>query len=107
MLTHPTHDRLLALGLTGIAKALEEQRRSSAFDDLSFDDRLGLLVDREAAERDGKKLASRLKFAALRQDASARLSVHGIWTCARRVGLTAVSWPILRMAVGSPGMRTC
>ena len=31
MLTHPTHDRLLAAdqigGLTGIAKALEEQRR--------------------------------------------------------------------------------
>ena len=39
MLTHPTHDRLLALGLTGIAKALEEQRRSAAFDDLSFEDR--------------------------------------------------------------------
>ena len=70
MLTHPTHDRLLALGLTGIAKALEEQRRSSAFDDLSFEERLGILVDREAAERDGKKLTSRLKFAALRQDAS-------------------------------------
>jgi hypothetical protein len=25
MLTHPTHDRLLALGLTGMAKAFEEQ----------------------------------------------------------------------------------
>ena len=70
MLTHPTHDRLLALGLTGIAKALDEQRRSTAFDDLSFEERLGILVDREAAERDGKKLAARLKFAALRQDAS-------------------------------------
>ena len=70
MLTHPTHDRLLALGLSGIAKALDEQRRSTAFDDLSFEDRLGLLVDREATERDNKKLASRLKFAALRQDAS-------------------------------------
>jgi|GEM_PF-2265564 len=70
MLTHPTHDRLPALGLTGIASALEEQRRSPAFDVLSFEERLGLLIDREAAERDGKKLASRLKFAALRQDAS-------------------------------------
>ena len=27
MLTHPTHDRLVALGLTGMAKALEEQRK--------------------------------------------------------------------------------
>jgi hypothetical protein len=35
-----------------------------------FEERLGILVDREAAERDSKKLASRLKFAALRQDAS-------------------------------------
>ena len=47
-----------------------EQRRSTAFDALSFEERLGLLVDREAAERDGKKLAARLKFAALRQTAS-------------------------------------
>jgi len=45
MLTHPTYDRLLALGLTGIASALEEQRRSTAFDALSFEERLGLLVD--------------------------------------------------------------
>ena len=29
MLTHPTHERLIALGLTGMAKALEEQRRQS------------------------------------------------------------------------------
>jgi len=107
MLTHPTHDRLLALGLTGIASALEEQRRSTAFDALSFEERLGLLVDREAAERDTRKLASRLKFAALRQDASANTSVIGIWTCAAHVALTAVSWRILPMAAGSLGTRTC
>ena len=29
MLTHPTHDRLVALGLTGMAKALEEQRKQT------------------------------------------------------------------------------
>ena len=27
MLTHPTEQRLIALGLAGMAKALEEQRR--------------------------------------------------------------------------------
>ena len=107
MLAHPTHDRLLALGLTGIASALEEQRRSPAFDVLSFEERLGLPVDREAAERDGKKLASRLKVAALCQDASANTSTIGIWICARRAASTAASWRILRMAAGSPGMRTC
>ena len=69
MLTHPTHERLITLGLTGMAKALEEQRRSPDLDVLSFEERVGLLVDREAAERDTKRLTTRLKFAALRQSA--------------------------------------
>lgn len=69
MLTHPTHERLITLGLSGMAKALEEQRRSPEFDALSFEERVGLLVDREAAERDTKRLTARLKFAALRQSA--------------------------------------
>ena len=69
MLTHPTHERLIALGLAGMAKALDEQRRSPDLDALSFEERLGLLVDRETAERDTKRLTARLKFAALRQNA--------------------------------------
>ena len=36
---------------------------------LSFEERIGLMVDREAAERDTKRSATRLKFAALRQNA--------------------------------------
>src|SRR5712692_7827295 len=71
MLTHPTHERLITLGLTGMAKALQEQRRSPDLDALSFEERVGLLVDREAAERDTKRLTTRLKFAALRQSAQA------------------------------------
>lgn len=70
MLTHPTSERLVALGLTGMAKALDEQRQAPVtFDALSFEERIGLLVDREAAERDAKRLIARLKFAALRQAA--------------------------------------
>jgi len=69
MLTHPTHERLIALGLTGMAKAFEEQRRLPDLEALSFEERVGLLVDREAAERDTKRLTARLKFAALRQNA--------------------------------------
>src|ERR1700681_1449719 len=72
MLTHPTHERLITLGLTGMAKALEEQRRSPDLDALSFEERVGLLVDREAAERDTKRLTTRLKFAALRQSMRGR-----------------------------------
>lgn len=71
MLTHPASERLIALGLAGMAQALDEQRRAGpTFDALSFEDRLGLLVDREGAERDAKRLTARLKFAALRQAAS-------------------------------------
>ena len=69
MLTHPTEQRLVALGLAGMAKALEEQRRQPDIEALSFEDRLGLLVDREAIERENKRLTSRLKFAGLRQNA--------------------------------------
>ena len=70
MLTHPTSERLIALGFTGMARALDEQRQSEAtFESLGFEDRLGLLVDRESAERDAKRLTARLKFAALRQAA--------------------------------------
>ena len=69
MLTHPTHDRLVALGLTGMAKALEEQRKQPDIAALGFEERLALMVDREAIERENKRLVSRLKFASLRQSA--------------------------------------
>ena len=69
MLTHPTHDRLVALGLTGMAKALEEQRQQPDIAALGFEERLALMVDREAIERENKRLVSRLKFASLRQSA--------------------------------------
>jgi DNA replication protein DnaC len=69
MLTHPTHDRLVALGLTGMAKALDEQRKQPDIAALAFEERLALMVDREAIERENKKLVSRLKYANLRQSA--------------------------------------
>ena len=69
MLTHPTGQRLLALGLIGMAKALDEQRQQPDIAALPFEDRLALLVDREAIERENKRLVSRLKFAGLRQNA--------------------------------------
>jgi DNA replication protein DnaC len=70
MLTHPTQDRLIALGLTGMAKALEEQRRQPDVAALAFEERLGLLVDRESIERENKRLVNRLRFAGLRQNAA-------------------------------------
>jgi DNA replication protein DnaC len=69
MLIHPTHERLIALGLAGMARAFEEQRASPDLAALTFEERVGILADREAAERDTKRMTARLKFAALRQDA--------------------------------------
>jgi hypothetical protein len=59
MLTHPTQERLTALGLVGMARALEEQRQPDIAA-LAFEERLALLVDREAIERENKRLVSRL-----------------------------------------------
>lgn len=51
MLTHPTMEKLNHLKLTGMVKALTEQKQMAEVDSLSFEERLGLLVDREATER--------------------------------------------------------
>ena len=69
MLTHPTCNRLVALGLTGMAKAFDEQQQQPDVAALGFDERFALLVDREATERENKRLVNRLRFAALRQNA--------------------------------------
>ena len=69
MLTHPTHDRLIALGLTGMAKALEDQRRQPDIAALAFEERIAMMIDREAIDRENKRLTTRLKFACLRQSA--------------------------------------
>src|SRR5262245_47988435 len=71
MLKHPTEERLAALGLTGMAKALEEQRKQPDIAALGFEERFALLVDREATERDDKRLRTRLRYACLRQNAVA------------------------------------
>ena len=69
MLANHSHERLLALRLTGMAKAFDDQLRQPDIDKLSFEQRLGLMIDRETTERDNRRLVTRLKFAALRQTA--------------------------------------
>ena len=63
MLNHPTVDKLHQMRLTGMARALVSQAQSPEIGQLSFDERLGLLVDSEAAERESRQNASRLKRA--------------------------------------------
>ena len=70
MLTHPTIDKLRTLKFTGMAKALEEQMSMSDIESLSFDERLGLLIDREMTARENRRLDTRLRKAKLRQNVS-------------------------------------
>src|SRR6266478_4074636 len=70
MLNHPTFDKLLALRLTGMAKARSEQRDLPESQTLSFKERLGLLVDREMTVRSDRRLTTRLRQAQLRLSAS-------------------------------------
>jgi len=69
MLHHPTLDKLHTLKFTGMATALNEQLALSDIDELSFDERLGLLVDREMTEREDRRMKSRLRQARLKQQA--------------------------------------
>jgi DNA replication protein DnaC len=70
MLSHPTLDRLHALQLRGMARAFEEQMQMPECAELSFAERLGLLVDREAADRESRRLTRRLQQARLRLEAA-------------------------------------
>ena len=70
MLNHPTLEKLAALKLGGMLKALEEQRQMNEAVALSFEERLGLLVDREWTERENRRLSGRLAKARLRQAAA-------------------------------------
>lgn len=70
MLKHPTLDKLYALKLHGMAAALTDLSRTSESEQMSFEERLGLLVDREMTERENKRMTSRLRRAKLRHTAS-------------------------------------
>ena len=69
MLNHPTEDRLRELKLTGMLQAWSEQQQMPDSASLDFEERFGLLLDREATERANRRLKTRLTKAKLRQDA--------------------------------------
>src|SRR5215831_4074334 len=69
MLTQPTLDKLQTLRLAGMYQALVEQLQMPDIAALTFEERLGLLVDRELTERENRRLTTRLRQAKLRQTA--------------------------------------
>ena len=70
MLLEQTLNRLHELRLTGMAAALEEQQGVPDVATLSFEDRLALLVEREATVREDRRLTRLLRQAKLRLQAS-------------------------------------
>ena len=66
MLTDQTVERLHSLRLGAIAEAYLAQQRDPSSTSLSFDERLGMLVDAEQLARDNRALTRRLKDAKLR-----------------------------------------
>ena len=70
MLNHPTLDQLKAMKLSGMALAFEEQLQRADYNDLSFDERLGFLVEREHSVRANRQLTYRLRRAQLKLNAS-------------------------------------
>lgn len=70
MLIHPTLEKLKTLKFTGMANALAEQFDMPDINTMPFEERLGLLVDREMTERDSRRLTSRLRRAGLKHQAS-------------------------------------
>ena len=69
MLTHPTLDKLESLRLHGMIQALKQQWQQPEINELSFEQRLGLLVDRETDLRQTRQMQARLRKAKLRQNA--------------------------------------
>jgi DNA replication protein DnaC len=63
MLIQPLLDKLTQLRLPGIRSGLEEQLQNPQYAELSFEDRLGLLVDLECTRRADNSLHRRIKTA--------------------------------------------
>jgi len=70
MLNGPTLQRLRAMKLDGMAQALQEQLELNNVKDSAFEERLAMLVDREAVLRDNKGFARRVRNAKLKQQAT-------------------------------------
>jgi DNA replication protein DnaC len=81
MLTEPTLEKMRILKLDAMATAWSAQQQDPTMSGLSFDERLGLLVDAEWVARENKRLVRALKEAKLRLGSAC---IEDIDYCARR-----------------------
>lgn len=69
MLNEQTFDKLYAMKLIGMAEAFKEQLEQPSFHDLSFEERFGMLVDRQWTWKENKRLKRLLQDAKLKLQA--------------------------------------
>jgi DNA replication protein DnaC len=69
MLNEQTHEKLVAMKLFGLAAVFHDYLQEPRPDSLSFEERFGMMVDREWTERHDRRLKLRLKSAKLREPA--------------------------------------
>lgn len=70
MLIEPMIQQLHSLRLRGMAAALEQLLANAQHAALSFEERLSVMIQHEITDRDSKRLAQRLRWAKLPQNAS-------------------------------------
>lgn len=70
MLNEQTFEKLSAMKLFGMAEALKDQMRTPDMNDLSFEQRFGMLVDAQCLFREGRKMKRLLDTAKLKLSAS-------------------------------------
>lgn len=70
MLNQATLDKMHQMKLSAMAEAFAQQRASTQWTELTFEERLGILVDSEWTARQNRKLTRRLRMAKLRYPAS-------------------------------------
>ena len=75
MLTEPTIDKLIAMRLRGMAEAFRQQQESADMHRLSFEERLGLLIDRQWNWRENRALERRLRNGRLQGPPALRTSI--------------------------------
>ena len=89
MLNEHTLDQLRGLRLDGMVRAIEEQATSTAATELSFDERLTMLVQREVDWRDDKRVTRLLKAARLKVSAACVEDIN--WRASRSLDRALVA----------------
>ena len=71
MLDNQTQERMKSMRLLGMVEAYQEQKESSIYADMSFEERMGMLIDREHTRRENNRYNTTLNKAKLKYRSAA------------------------------------